>query len=75
MALPAATRAEMGQRGHAHARDSFGWPRIATQMLGFYDWLLSGRATGASAPDFVDTADQNPARRRNETLSGVNEAA
>jgi glycosyltransferase involved in cell wall biosynthesis len=75
MALPDATRAEMGQRGHAHARDSFGWSRIAEQMLGFYDWLLSGRAAGAPAPDFVDTAERNPARRRNETLSGVNEAA
>ncbi|MBC7520896.1 MAG: glycosyltransferase [Sandarakinorhabdus sp.] len=75
MALPAAARAEMGRRGHAHARAAFGWPRIAGQMLGFYDWLLSGRAKGDPAPDFVDAPERNPAARPNETLSGVDEAA
>lgn len=57
MALPAATRAEMGRRGHAHARASFGWPHIAEQMLSYYEWLLRGRSTGQPAPDFVDTGE------------------
>jgi glycosyltransferase involved in cell wall biosynthesis len=54
MALPAATRAEMGQRGRAHAQSSFGWSRIAEQMLFYYEWLLRGRGAGQAAPDFVD---------------------
>jgi glycosyltransferase involved in cell wall biosynthesis len=56
MALPASTRAEMGARGQAHARAVFGWDRIADQMLGFYDWLLSGRAAGRPPAPFIDTA-------------------
>lgn len=54
MALPAAARAEMGARGMAHARQVFSWDRIADQMLGFYDWLLSGRAAGRSPAPFID---------------------
>lgn len=55
MAMPAAARAEMGARGQAFARAQFGWDGIADQMLGFYDWLLSGRAAGRSPAPFVDT--------------------
>jgi glycosyltransferase involved in cell wall biosynthesis len=56
MALPAATRAEMGARGRAHAKAVFGWDRIADQMLGFYDWLLSGRAAGRPPAPYIDFA-------------------
>ena len=54
MTLSPETRAEMGQRGHAYAGATFGWNRIAGQMLEFYEWLLHGRSRGGRAPDFVD---------------------
>ena len=51
LALAPETRAAMGARGHAHAQSAFGWPAIAQQMLGFYDWLLHA----GTPPPFINS--------------------
>ena len=50
LSLAPETRIAMGARGHAHARSAFGWPAIAQQMLGFYDWLLHA----GTPPPFIN---------------------
>jgi poly(glycerol-phosphate) alpha-glucosyltransferase len=46
-ALSARDREEMGRRGAALVAEHFTWPRIATQMLAVYQWLLGGGAPPA----------------------------
>ena len=50
MRLSAPERRQMGIRGHAYVRDTFGWDLIAEQMLGFYDWLLHA----GTPPPFIN---------------------
>ena len=42
MSLPDEQRAAMGRRGRLWMEQSFGWPRIATEMKWVYEWLLGG---------------------------------
>ena len=57
--LPAATLAEMGERGREWMAASYSWSAIGTQMASFYDWLLEG-AQHLTAPTFVRLFNHSP---------------
>lgn len=41
-AVPADTCAAMGDAGFELVKSNFSWPRIASELLSVYDWLLNG---------------------------------
>ncbi|MGL4541032.1 MAG: glycosyltransferase, partial [Polymorphobacter sp.] len=50
LALPAAERRAMGERGHAWVAAAFGWEGIAAATARLYRWVI----TGGAVPEFVD---------------------